>query len=289
MIIHKIGHFRKPVLAKDWSGMRSLWQEYVNNPLNDVYVVPLPYYYKDYDGSSRKVCYEANDFLEDVPVLDYNLLTVEYLEMLHPEVIVIQNPYDSWNPAISVPELFYSANLRKYTDELVYVPPFEVEEYSKSNEREYSNMGYYVTMPGVVYADKVIVQSEKIREVYIEKLSEFAGEDTKEVWEKRVVACDWNVTECVAKSCDSKKKLLYVISRDAYTEDDNIVQSKIERNRGLFEACSEKIDVTVVHFPNEEYAGCHVEDFDAYYGDVTPLVMAFREAGKPVMLQDYDI
>ena len=175
-----------PVLAKDWSGLHSLWQEYAQDETCDVYVAPLPYYYKDYDSSPRKVCYESTEFPEAVQVLDYNVLTPEYLEMLHPEVIVIQNPYDSWNPAISVPEMCYSKNIRKYTDKLVYVPPFVLDEYSKSNEREYSNMKYYVTMPGVVYADHIMVQSEKMRQMYIEKLAEFAGEETKEVWEQRI-------------------------------------------------------------------------------------------------------
>ena len=276
-----------PVLAKDWDFIRNLSQQYEKDPLCDVYVAPLPYYYKDYDGSPRKVCYEAESFPEEVEMSDYNLLTPEYLEMLHPEIIVIQNPYDSWNPVFSVPEAFYSVNLRKYTDELVYVPPFEVEEYTKRNEREYANMRYYVTMPGVVYADKVLVQSESLRQVYIEKLAEFAGEETREAWKKRVEVCA-DVTEKPEKeSSNPKKKLLYVISEGAYMTDIEASQAKIERNKQLFEECEEQIDVTVVRFPDEAYKECRAKDYDAYYGDVTPLIMEFRDAGKPVMVQDY--
>ena len=292
-----------PVLAKDWDSMRGLWQQYAKDTTCDVYVAPLPYYYKDYDGSPKKVCYEAEDFPEEVEISDYNLLTSEYLEMLHPEIIVIQNPYDSWNLAISVPEAFYSVNLRKYTDELVYVPPFTVEEYTKSNEREYSNMRYYVTMPGVVYADCVLVQSENMRQVYIERLVEFAGEETREVWEKRVqvkdtvkgmaeVQRDLEIggAKCPYKKgtvVPSKKQLLYVISQGAYMTDIEASQAKIERNKQLFEECKNQIDVTVVRFPEEAYKECHAKDYDAYYGDVTPLIMEFRDAGKPVMVQDY--
>lgn len=276
-----------PVFAKDWDFMRNLWQQYEKDPLCDVYVATLPYYYKDYDGTPRKVCYEAENFPEEVEISDYNHLTPEYLEMLHPEIVVIQNPYDSWNPVMSVSEAFYSVNLRKYTDELVYVPPFAVEEYTKSNEREYANMRYYVTMPGVVYADKILVQSENMRQVYIEKLAEFAGEKTREVWEKRVEVCV-DVTEKPEKeSSISKKKLLYVISDGVYITDADISQAKIERNMQLFEECKNQIDVTVVRFPEAAYKECHAKDFDAYYGDVTPLIMEFRDAGKPVMVQDY--
>lgn len=276
-----------PVLAKDGDAMRGLWQQYTNDQACDVYVAPLPYYYKDYDGTPRKVCYEAESFAEEVEISDYNLLTPEYLEMLHPEIIVIQNPYDSWNPVISVPEAFYSLNLRKYTDELVYVPPFAVEEYTKSNEREYANMRYYVTMPGVVYADKVLVQAESLRQMYIEKLAEFAGEETREVWEKRVEVCADVAKKPEKESSNPKKKLLYVISEGAYMTDIEASHAKIEHNKQLFEECKEQIDVTVVRFPDEAYKECRAKDYDAYYGDVTPLIMEFRDAGKPVMVQDY--
>jgi phosphorylcholine metabolism protein LicD len=314
-----------PVLARDWSGLHSLWQEYTQDETCDVYVAPLPYYYKDYDGSLRKVCYEAAEFPEAVQVLDYNILTAEYLEMLHPEVIVIQNPYDSWNPAISVPEMFYSENIRKYTDKLAYVPPFVLEEYSKSNERECSNMKYYVTMPGVVYADWVMVQSENMRQMYMEKLVEFAGEETKAVWEQRVSVfdiyesgkeCNALGLECNcengvnnARSMKLKKKMLYGISFGAYVGDIEAARSKIERNLKLFETHKSQIDLTVVIFPDNEtskelrdyvdgvlkqYSArmlgqgkeCNPLNFDAYYGDAMPLVMKFRDAKKPVMVQD---
>ena len=314
-----------PVLAKDWDSLHVLWQEYAEDELCDVYVAPLPYYYKDYDGSPRKVCYEAAEFPEDVHVVDYNILTPEYLEMLHPEVILIQNPYDSWNSAISVPDMFYSENIRKYTDKLIYVPPFTLEEYSKRNEREYSNMNYYVTMPGIVYADEVMMQSENMRQMYIEKLVEFVGNETRDVWEQKVSVfnilecekeCNTSDVECILENrADStqnivtKKKMLYGISLGAYMGDIEAARSKIERNLKIFEEHKSQIDLTVWVFPDNEKSKelcdyinsvlkkdlgrilergteCSPLDYDAYYGDGMPLVMKFRDAGKPVMVQD---
>ena len=307
-----------PVLARDWSSMQEIWQEYLKEDNCDVYVVAMPYFYKDYDGSAKKVCCEAAEFPEYVNVQDYQILTPEYLEMLHPEVVVIQNPYDSWNPAISVPEMFYAEQIRKYTDELIYVPPFTPDEYSKYNEREYFNMKYYVTMPGVVYADKVLVQSESMRQVYIGRLTEFAGEETTAIWERKVKVLSLPETEnsvdCKNErintvSLGRKKKMLYAISLGAYIGDVDVAQNKIERNLRLFEECKDKIELTMQIFPNgaetmelrkyaerisEKYsvnlvesgAECCVMDYDAYYGDGMPLVMKFRDAGKPVMIQD---
>ncbi len=300
-----------PVMSKDWGGLHKLWQDAVMESKNDVYVVPLPYYYKDYDGSPRKVCCDVNEFPEELCALDYNCLTPEYLEMLHPEIIIIQNPYDSWNAAISVPEVFYAESIRKYTEELVYVPPFMVEEYTKRNEREYFNMKYYVTMPGVVYADLVLVQSENMRKLYIEKLTEFAGDETRDVWAQKVKAWGWENDNYCVKSADEngqRKKILYGISLGACMPDVKTALEKIERNLQMFSKYKQQIDLMVQIFPDNhattelrecvtrllehcggELVACgvksNIDDYVAYYGDAMPAVVEFREAGKPAMIQ----
>ena len=43
--------------------------------------------------------------VEEKQILDVKQLTAEYLELLRPEQIYSQNPYDEWNPNISVPPL----------------------------------------------------------------------------------------------------------------------------------------------------------------------------------------
>lgn len=85
-----------------------------------------------------------------------------------------------------MPEFFYSSNLKNYTDKLVYIPYFKVDEFSMNNFREYENMQYYCTMPGVVNSDVVIVQSENMKSLYVEKLVEFAGEATRGIWEEKI-------------------------------------------------------------------------------------------------------
>ena len=115
-----------PVMAKDWDGLRGLWETAVKDENCDVYVIPLPYYYKDYDGSAKEILSDMAEFPNEVGTVDYRLLTAEYLEMLHPEFIIIQNPYDAWNPVFSVPEIFYSHNLRKYTA-YCHIPSADVQ------------------------------------------------------------------------------------------------------------------------------------------------------------------
>lgn len=294
-----------PVMAKDWDGLHSLWQAAAEDENSDVYVAPLPYYYKDYDGSAKKICYEGEAFPEEINVLDYRILTPEYLELLHPEVIIIQNPYDAWHPAVSVPELFYAENIRQYTDKLIYVPPFTVNEFSKDNAREYANMQYYVTIPGVVYADRVIVQSENMKQMYVEKLTEFAGEDTREHWletilshglpimdkKQNALSCkeesDKKANNAATSDVKMRKKLLYGISSSILQEMPEEARWKIESNLKTFESYKNEIEVTVVHFPQDDIGS--VSEYDAYYGDPMPVMMEFVQAGKPVMIQSLDV
>lgn len=302
-----------PVLAKDWKGLQPLWRAAKEDASCDVYVVPLPYYYKDYDGSPKTVCSDALDFPEEVQALDYRLFTPEYLELLHPETVILQNPYDAWHPNVSVPEMFYSVNIRKYTDNLIYVPPFAVEDYTKESARAYLNMKYYVTMPGVVYADQVLVQSENMRGLYIEKLTEFAGEETRESWEQKVLTTGLPImdqSQAAVPTAKQKKKLLYGISLGTYMEAHEAAREKIESNLQIFRNCEEQVEVTVCFFPEADntltdikreaeklirilpnitilqYGHCLTEDFDAYYGDPMPIVTEFGQDKKPVMIQN---
>lgn len=300
-----------PVMAKDWKTLQPLWQAAMEDTSCDASVVPLPYYYKDYDGSAKELLCESGDFSEELAVREYNILTPEYLEMLHPEVIVIQNPYDAWNPAVSVAPAFYSEKLRKYTDCLVYVPPFTVEEYTGQNHRAYLNMKYYTAVPGMVYADRILVQSENMRELYLQKMMEFAGEETQDIWKQRILAMEsiGMITAGVTsqgRSTEAKRKLLYGISLGVYLGDKQAMNRKIADNLRIFEEHRGQIEVTVCLFPWgdakwQEFRGeipdlpvrapeeCAVEEFDAYYGDAMPKMTEFSQAKKPVMLQNVEV
>ena len=204
------------------------------------YLVILPWYNKDYDGSPMKWhTWSAGDFAEvaglsDVEkkqILDAKQLTAEYLELLRPEQIYSQNPYDEWNPNISVPPLFYAVNLRKYTEELIYVSPYGKGELYGKDSREYENMQYYVTMPGVMYADRILLNSEDKKQWYIEKLAEAAGTDTRAVWEQKILV---RKPEAADKQIH-KKRLLYGIGLGTYLEEPEAERRKIRNNLHIFE------------------------------------------------------
>lgn len=147
-----------PYKASMWDSLESIWQAADADPDCDAYVIPIPYFDKNPDGSFLKRHYEARQYPANVPVVryeDYNF------ETRRPDLIFIHNPYDDGNIITSVHPYFYSENLKKFTDCLVYVP-------------------YYVTSGGMsegqslclayLHADYIVIQSEKYRKYFDERI-----------------------------------------------------------------------------------------------------------------------
>ena len=127
--------------------------------------------------------YENEGYPENVTITHYE----EYeFQLHHPDRIVIQCPYDEYNYGITIHPFFYAKNLVTYTDQLVYVPALRMDEITPESDRARCNLKSYCNMPGVVDADWVIVQSEQMKKVYVQLLTEFAGEDTKPIWEEKI-------------------------------------------------------------------------------------------------------
>lgn len=182
-----------PYKSSYWGAMDSVWQEAMEDEGVEVYVIPAPYYYKDDLGKvkSGEPHYET-DYPEYVTITSYE----EYnFETHHPDVVVTQYPYDEYSYALTIHPFFYSTNLKKYTDQLVYIPPFVMDEIGPEDERGRVTLRYFCNMPGVVHADTVIVQSEQMKDVYVELLTEFAGEDTREIWENKILGLGLQVYE----------------------------------------------------------------------------------------------
>lgn len=174
-----------PYKASLWGTMESVWQAAMEDEDTEVYVIPTPYYYKDAYGKAKteEPHYETEGYPEDVVLTGYEDFD---FQAMHPDLVVIQCPYDEYNYGMTVHPFFYAKNLKKYTDELVYIPAFVVDEIGPGDDRAKETLKSYCNTPGVVYADTVIVQSEQMKDVYVELLTEFAGEDTKSIWENKI-------------------------------------------------------------------------------------------------------
>ena len=54
------------------------------------------------------------------------------------------------------------------------------------DERGLKSRNYFVPMPGVVWADRIVLQSEAMKQSYVDYLSDWAGEDTRSMWEEKI-------------------------------------------------------------------------------------------------------
>lgn len=172
-----------PYKASMWDSLESVWKAADEDPDCDVYVIPIPYLDKNPDGSFREVHYEADLYPSYVPVTKYD--EFDFGEH-RPDMIFIHNPYDASNFVTSVHPFFYSDNLKKFTDNLVYIPYFVLDDIDPDNEKAVDGIKHFCTVPGVFNADKVIVQSEKMRQIYINVLTKAAGESTRSIWEEKI-------------------------------------------------------------------------------------------------------
>jgi streptogramin lyase len=150
-----------PYKASMFDSFESVWLAAKEDPSCDAYVVPIPYYELRPNGLFGKMNCDDKNYPDYVPVLDWR----EYdIEERRPDVIVIHNPYDDGNLVTSVHPDFYSERLKRFTDLLVYVPYFvSVDDVPE----------HLCTCAGVLNADRVIVQSEKIRNTYVRVFKEF--------------------------------------------------------------------------------------------------------------------
>lgn len=200
-----------PYKSSNWEQLKPVWQEAVAAERTRVFVMPVPYYEKDALGNLRELRENFMQFPEEVETVDYQSYNIE---LRHPDVIVIQNPYDECNYVTSVPPELYSSKLKNMTDQLIYVPYFEMDEIQAGEEKAFQSMDYFVTVPGVVHSDRVIVQSEQMKQVYIQKLVAMAGEDTRDLWKHRLIVRKKKAFDEVAynRETQEKKLLAYYVS-----------------------------------------------------------------------------
>ncbi len=173
-----------PYKASMWDSLESVWKAADEDPNCSAYVIPIPYYDRDPEGNFAQMHYEGDLYPDYVPITPYD--QYNFAEH-HPDMIFIHNPYDNSNYVTSVHPFFYSDKLKQYTDQLIYIPYFILGEVNLESEESIKNMAHFATTPGVINADKVIVQSENMRQAYIKALTMVTGEQTRKYWEERIL------------------------------------------------------------------------------------------------------
>lgn len=202
-----------PCRAIWWDTMEGLWHKYKSEG-HDVHVLPINFYDANFLGNVGEMHDERALFPEYLNIEDCE--TFDYAGV-HPDVIVIQVPYDEWNTSLTVHEFFYSSNIVNATDELIYVPCFDFDDPVDNEDKALRGIEILAEQPAVVNSDKVLLKSEIQRDLYLKKLIELSGEETRAYWENKIevspyVGKDWQkqiesekAEDCGSESVDSSE------------------------------------------------------------------------------------
>ena len=98
-----------PHSAKHFASLRPLIDALREREDTEVKLMPIPYFDRLGDGSLSEMHYEGENFPKEYPITDYK--TYNFAAEL-PDCIVMNSPYDAYNPVWSVDPFFYSEKLK---------------------------------------------------------------------------------------------------------------------------------------------------------------------------------
>ena len=152
-----------PYKASMWDSLESIWMAADKDERCEALVVPITYYELDNNQNPIKKVNERNLFPKYVNAVNDE----EYdLENDLPDIIYIHNPYDDTNLVTRVDSRYYSWNLKKYCEKLVYVPYYKwVDGVSSTSFKS-----------AMYYADYTVQSSDDAVRRCIEASPEYAKE-----------------------------------------------------------------------------------------------------------------
>lgn len=179
-----------PYKASMWDSMESIYLEAQKDKNCKCYVVPVPYYELSNGGNIKRIVYEGDKFPSYIPITDFRKYNIKERK---PDVIYVHNPYDNYNLITRVYSDYFSFNLKKYSNMLVYVPYFVT---SGKLPKEL----YY--LPAYNNVDRIIAQSHNQVDCYdksiprekilvygspkIDKLVNYNEELIPDSWKERI-------------------------------------------------------------------------------------------------------
>lgn len=191
-----------PYKASMWDSMESVYLAAAKHPRCNAYAIPIPYFSKNEDGSLGEKHYEGYQFPEELEMSDYE----SYDLAGHcPDVIFVHNPYDNMNRVTSIEPEYYSENLRKYTEHLVYIPYYVDRDFGIGDNFKFM-------LPVIRNAWKIVTQNEVISNEYREcgmggKVL-MAGSPKVDKLFQRVSHKDWAFSDEAAQKMQGRKSVL---------------------------------------------------------------------------------
>lgn len=145
-----------PYKISMWDSLKSIYEAACKDDNCIVNVVPIPYHQIAHDKMIET--YEGDRFPKDVSITHYS----EYdIEEEKPDIVFLHNIYDQYNSITRVYERYFTKNIKKYAEMIVYVP-----YHIPSLFYPFGRHATY-TMPSTRYVDKIILMNDYLKEFAI--------------------------------------------------------------------------------------------------------------------------
>lgn len=246
-----------PYKASMWDSLESIYLATREDPSAECLLIPIPYFnLADHAKGELHPIYEGNLFPDGEEVTSY--LSYD-LSLERPDIIYVHNPYDEYNHVTSIHPSYYSAELKKYTDNLVYIPYYVTAGFFSVGHRMlsvYRNMDYMIAQSeyfkgeadGLFYQDRMLPLGSPKLDKVINTCKERSG-----------LPAEW------AKLIASRKSVMLNTSIGCMLSDTEAYLTKLKH---LFSWFEKHKDVALVWRPH-------------------PLMEATMESLRPTLLNDY--
>lgn len=153
-----------PYKASMWDSLESIWLACKEDKRCECNVIPIPYYEFDSKNNRWLYCYDGDQLPREVPIIHYKNYS---LEQNRPDVVFVHNPYDDRNLVTRIEPRFYSQELKKHVNKLVYIPYYVTSGFIAHDHLSlsiYQHMDFMVVQSeyaksfckGMFYYDKIL-------------------------------------------------------------------------------------------------------------------------------------
>lgn len=156
-----------------WDSFHTIWKSANADKNCDVVVLPIPFY--EIKNNNELVKHDVNlkTYPKQLQAKDYKIYSIEDSK---PDIVYIHNPYDQYNKITITDEVYFSYNIKKYCDLLVYVPYYLAARRFSSFNRFAKEPDLIYGLPAEINSDYLIVSTDEWS-----KAMQFAGCDYSKI------------------------------------------------------------------------------------------------------------
>jgi len=230
-IKHRIKIAFFPYKAEMWDSLESFYLAAREDPDCDAFLVPIPYYEFDSEKNDMIMRYDGSRFPAAEDPIPFNRFDHTDGSI---DIAYIHYPYDDHNLVTTVHPAYYSKELKKYVDKLIYAPYYVTAGFIEDNHLNFSvykNMDYAVFQSeaakrcceGHDYYDKILPFGSSKLDMVINKCKR--GVEIPEEWKavignKRTLMLNSSIGDMLSSNDAVLDKLEYFF--DLIKNDDRL-------------------------------------------------------------------